>query len=94
MPGAGVVGMGVALVLFFLRRRQKKIPRPMRARPTMGPTTAPAIQALLSLFCAGAAVPVPDASGAGDVVRGALLSGVMVVDAEELDDDDSIVRRC
>jgi len=29
---------------------KKKMPKPMRARPTMGPMTAPAIQALLSLF--------------------------------------------
>jgi hypothetical protein len=30
---------------------KKKASRPMSARPIRGPTTAPAIQALLSLFC-------------------------------------------
>jgi hypothetical protein len=33
---------------FFLRRMKKNAARPMSARPTRGPTTAPAIQALLS----------------------------------------------
>lgn len=32
---------------FFLRRMRKKAARPMMARPRRGPTTAPAIQALL-----------------------------------------------
>jgi hypothetical protein len=36
--------------LFFLRRMKKNMARPMSARPTRGPTTAPAIQALLVLF--------------------------------------------
>jgi hypothetical protein len=37
--------------LFFLRRMKKNMAKPMRARPTRGPITAPAIQALLLLFC-------------------------------------------
>jgi hypothetical protein len=36
--------------LLFLRRIKKNAARPMSARPMMGPTTAPAIQALLLLF--------------------------------------------
>jgi hypothetical protein len=36
--------------LFFLRRMKKNMAKPMSARPTRGPTTAPAIQALLVLF--------------------------------------------
>ena len=35
---------------------KKKIPKPMSARPTRGPITAPAIHALLSLFSSPPAV--------------------------------------
>jgi hypothetical protein len=48
LPDAGATFRLV--FLFFLRRMKKKMPKPIRARPTRGPTTAPAIQALLSLF--------------------------------------------
>jgi len=44
---------GAMRVLFFLRRRQKKMRPAMRARPTKGPMTAPAIQALLFFSSAG-----------------------------------------
>lgn len=56
MAGAGcgaycVAGPAAAAALFFfLRRRQNHTRKPMRARPRMGPTTAPAIQALLEDF--------------------------------------------
>jgi len=44
---------------------KKNTPKPIRARPTRGPTTAPAIQALLSFF------PVSlSGSGKGDVGPG------------------------
>jgi hypothetical protein len=35
-----------AVLLILLRRRRNQIRAPISARPTMGPTTAPAIQAL------------------------------------------------
>ena len=35
---------------FFLRRKKNQMRAPMRARPISGPTTAPAIQALLGEF--------------------------------------------
>lgn len=34
-----------ARLAFFLRRRNNHTPKPMSARPSMGPTTAPAIHA-------------------------------------------------
>jgi hypothetical protein len=42
---------------------KKNTPKPIRARPTRGPTTAPAIQALLSFFSVLS-------SGKGDVGPG------------------------
>jgi predicted lipid-binding transport protein (Tim44 family) len=66
-PVAGAMG-----VLFFLRRRQKKMRPPMRARPTRGPMTAPAIHALLFFSSAG---------GGGMMVG--LLVGVTRADLED-----------
>lgn len=47
-----MVGGGAAAVVEerFLRRMQNQARTPMIARPTIGPTTAPAIQALLEDF--------------------------------------------
>jgi predicted lipid-binding transport protein (Tim44 family) len=66
-PATGAMGF-----LFFLRRRQKKMRPPMRARPTRGPMTAPAIQALLFFSSAG---------GGGMMVG--LLVGVTRADLED-----------
>jgi predicted lipid-binding transport protein (Tim44 family) len=68
-PVAGAMG-----VLFFLRRRQKKMRPPMRARPTRGPMTAPAIHALLFFSSAG--------GGGGGMMVG-LLVGVTRADLED-----------
>jgi len=42
-----VAGGALAILFFFLRRRKNQTRKPTSARPTMGPITAPAIQALL-----------------------------------------------
>ena len=69
-------------MFLFLRRMQNKIPRPISAIPRMGPTTAPAIQALLPpLFGAGAAVPVEVADDL--VVLASVEAGVDDSDVED-----------
>lgn len=42
-----MAGGALATLFFFLRRRKNQTRKPTSARPTMGPITAPAIQALL-----------------------------------------------
>lgn len=61
---------------FFRWRRQKNTMAPMRASPMMGPTTAPAIQALL--FGRGST------GGLGDGLEGGGGDGVGEVESEGL----------
>lgn len=57
---------------------KKKIPRPMSARPAIGPTTAPAIQALLSSFGCGSGLVRTGTVGAAGGVEVAAMDDVVV----------------
>jgi hypothetical protein len=77
--------------VFFLRRRKKKMIAPMSASPTMGPTTAPAIQAWLFFFGAGRGVELTIGRkvGSGEVGMAEVgMAGVEAgVDAESEDSE-------
>lgn len=66
--------MAAAFFFFWALRRKSQKPRPIKARPATGPTTAPAIHALLELSgdgegeAAGDVVPAPAPEDTGELV--------------------------